>query len=79
MRDKSRERPGPSENQAKEREDLLKSSSIEFHIIGPWKRIIEFSIVCSYLRKIIRQFRSVPCIIAMDLVYFGEEGIENRW
>ena len=31
---------------------------------------IEFSIVCSYLRKIIRQFRSVPCIIAMDLVYF---------
>ena len=40
---------------------------------------IEFSIVCSYLRKIIRQFRSMPCIITMDLVYFSKEGIENRW
>ena len=39
---------------------------------------IEFSIVCSYLRKIIRQIRSVPCIVTEDLIYFSKEGIENR-
>ena len=29
-------------NLNEEREELLKSSSIEFHIIGPWKRILNF-------------------------------------
>ena len=53
-----------------EREEILKSSSIEFHI--------EFSVVYSYLRKIIRPFRRVSCIITKDLVYFSKEGIENR-
>ena len=51
-------------NLNEEGEELLKSSSIEFHIL---RTNIEFSIVCSYLRKIIRQFRSTPCVITMDL------------
>ena len=29
-------------NLNEERKELLKSSSIEFHIIGPWKRILNF-------------------------------------
>ena len=29
-------------NLNEEREELVKSSSVEFHIIGPWKRILNF-------------------------------------
>ena len=40
-----------------------------------WKTNVKFSIVCSYLGKIIiRQFRSVPYIIVtVDLIYFNEK------
>ena len=44
-----------------------------------WETNVKFSTVCSYLRKIIRQFRSVLCNATMDLMYFSKEGIENRW
>ena len=55
-----------------------KKSSIEFRIIGHWKRILNFlAIVCSYLRKIIRRFRGVPCILTMDRIYFSKEGNET--
>ena len=39
---------------------------------------IKFSIVCCYLRKMIRQFSGVYYIVTMDVIYFSKGGIENR-